>query len=100
VGTGTFTLETRNKTTVTVGVTSTTTYRDPTVASASFADVKVGERVGVVGTTTSDTVDATSVMIGTPRGPGGKPGTVGGGVSPKGARPAGGGPEDGLPPAA
>ena len=100
VGTGTFTLETRDKTSITVDVTSGTTYRDPKVTSPSFADVTVGERVGVTGTKTSDTVAATSVMIGIPSGPGGKPGSGQGGAPPKGARPPGGGSSGGPPPAA
>ena len=72
VGTNSFTLTTRSGTTVTVDVSSTTTYRDVGVTSASIADVKVGNKVAVFGTESGSTVTATSVGIGTlPGGPGG-----------------------------
>ena len=64
VGTGTFTLNARDGTTVTVDVTSSTTYKDPAVTSPSLADVTVGEMVSVEGTTASGIVTATSVLIG------------------------------------
>ena len=64
VGTGTFTLNARDGTSVTVDVTSSTTYKDPKVTSPSFADVTVGEMVSVQGTTASGVVTATSVLIG------------------------------------
>jgi hypothetical protein len=51
-------------TTLTVDVSSKTTYRDFGVASASLANVKVNERVAVFGTTSAGTVTATSVAIG------------------------------------
>ena len=51
VGTGTFTLNGRDATSVTVDVTSSTTYKDPKVTSPSFANVTVGEMVSVQGTT-------------------------------------------------
>jgi len=89
VGTGTFTLETRGKTTIIVDVSAGTTFRDPKVTSPSIADVAVGDRVGVIGFRTSDTVDATTVMVGMP-GPGG----------PRGAPPKGGGSTPGAPLAA
>jgi hypothetical protein len=73
--TGTFTLTTfRGDTTVTVDVTSTTTFSELGTPSASFADVCVGSEVFVLGssvsstTTTSDptTIDATKVFIAPP----------------------------------
>ena len=64
VGTYTFTLTTRSYTTVTVNVTSTTSYRDAGVTSASLANVTVGETVTVFGTDSSNVVTATSVAIG------------------------------------
>jgi len=76
VGTDTFTLTTRSDTTVTVNVTSATTYRDPGVGSPSFATIAVGQKVAVVGTDTSDVIAATSMMVGNPPagGNGGKGG--------------------------
>ncbi len=70
VGTDTFTLTTRDGSTVTVDVGSSTTYRDPSVSSPSFADVKAGEHVAVVGSESSSTVTATTVLIGNPPGGG------------------------------
>jgi len=64
VGTNTFTLKGRDGTTVTVDVSSSTTYKDGKVTSPTFANVTVGERVSVEGTTTSGVVTATSVEIG------------------------------------
>jgi hypothetical protein len=64
VGTNTFTLKGRNGTTVTVDVSSSTTYRDGKVTSPRFSDVTVGEMVSVEGTTTSGVVTATRVPIG------------------------------------
>jgi hypothetical protein len=90
VGTDSFTLTTSGGTVVTVDVGTSTTYRDPGVTSATFADVKVGDHVAVFGTDTSNTVTATSVGVGD--FPGGRGGPGGGG---KGA-PAGGG--EGGPP--
>jgi hypothetical protein len=79
VGTDTFTLNTRSNTTVTVNVTSATTYRDRGVKAPNFATIAVGQQVAVVGTDTSDVIAATSVMIGAPPagGPGGKGGRGG-----------------------
>lgn len=51
-------------TTVIVDVTSSTTYKDHKVTSASFAKVTTGEMVSVEGTTTSGVVTATNVTIG------------------------------------
>ena len=48
-------------TSVTVDVTSSTTYKDPKVTSPSFADVTIGEMVRVQGTTAAGVVTATSV---------------------------------------
>ncbi len=77
VGTNTFTLTGRDGTTVTVDVSSTTTYVDPAVTSPSLADVKVGAHVAVFGTDSSNTVTATKVAIGGPDGPGGRHGMGG-----------------------
>jgi hypothetical protein len=49
---------------VTVNVTSATTYRDRGVTAPSFTNVTVGSHVAVVGADTSNTVAATSVLIG------------------------------------
>lgn len=76
VGTNTFTLTTRDGTVVTVNVGGSTTYKERGVTSAAFANVTTGERVAVFGTDSSNTVTATSVLIG---GPGeGGPGPFGG----------------------
>jgi hypothetical protein len=64
VGTGTFTVKERKGTTVTVDVTSSTTYRDGKVTSPTFANVTTGEMVVVEGTTASGIVTAKSVLIG------------------------------------
>ena len=71
VGNDTFTVTTRDGTVVTVDVTGSTTYRDRAVTSPTFANVTPGSHVAVVGTMTSDTVAATSVLIGGPGAPGG-----------------------------
>ncbi len=68
LGSNTFTLKTTSGTSVTVDVSSTTTYRDRGVTSPSFANVSVNEHVAVFGTTSSGTVSATSVEIGTEGG--------------------------------
>ena len=55
----------RDGKTVTVEVSSSTTYKDPGVTSPSFANVTTGEMVSVEGTTASSgVVTATSVFIG------------------------------------
>ena len=92
VGANTFTVTTSNKSTVTVTVTGSTTYRDPGVTSPSFTNLKAGDHVAVFGTDTDNTVAATQVCIGgsaVPPGPGGMgdPGDFGGP----------GGPGDGSP---
>jgi hypothetical protein len=86
VGTDIFTLTTHSGTVVTVDVSSSTTYVDPKVTSASLSNVTVGEQVAVVGTDTSNTVTATKVLIGAPGGPGGQggPGGPGGQGAPGG----------------
>jgi endonuclease YncB( thermonuclease family) len=73
VGSGTFTLTTKDNTTVTVNVGTATTYRDAGVTTPTIANVTVGEHVAVFGTDTSNVVTATSVAIGDPPsgGPGG-----------------------------
>ena len=83
VGTGTFTLQGRDGTTVTVDVTSSTTYKDQKATSPSFANVTVGEMVSVQGTTASGVVTATSVTIGS--GSGGFGGGFGHGTPPAAA---------------
>ena len=57
-----------NGTTVTVDVSSSTTYKDQKVTSPSFATVTSGEMVSLEGTTTAGTVTATSVFIGSDGG--------------------------------
>ncbi len=74
-----FTLKEANGDSVTVDVTSSTTYRDPSVSSPSLSDVTTGKRVAVLGTSSSGTVTATTVLIGIPTGPGGAGGPGGGG---------------------
>jgi hypothetical protein len=64
VGSKSFTLKTFSGKTVTVEVSSSTTYREFQVASPSFAAVKANERVAVLGTATSGVVTAKSVLIG------------------------------------
>jgi hypothetical protein len=76
VGDGTFTITAQDGTTVTVNVSSATTYMDQGVTSASIANVTVGEHVAVFGTDTSNTVAATNVAIGSPPA-GGKGGLLG-----------------------
>ena len=72
-----FTVKAKDGTTVTVDVTSSTTYKDPKVTSPSFADVSTGEMVMVQGTMASGVVTATSVSIGFGKAMGGSfgPGT-------------------------
>jgi hypothetical protein len=91
----TFVLSTGSGTTVTVDVSSSTTYRDWGTASASLADVKVGQHVAVVGKESDGTVTATSVMVGTPPtsgkgGPGGGNSGPPGGSMGTASRPAAG----------
>ncbi len=87
VGTSSFTVTAAGGSTVTVDVTSSTTYRDRGVTSPTLADVKVGDRVAVFGTKTGTTVAATSVGIGMPGMPGG-PGGPGRWGGPGGSAPA------------
>ena len=63
VGTGSFVL-TLTAGTLTVDVSSATVYREPTVRSASFANVLAGEKVAVTGAQAgTGTIDATRVMV-------------------------------------
>jgi hypothetical protein len=64
VGTGTFTVQEHNGTTVTVDVGPTTTYKDRSVKSPTFANITKGEMVIVEGTTSGSVVTASSVFIG------------------------------------
>jgi hypothetical protein len=66
VGDNTFTLTTADGSTVTVDVGSSTKYVDPEVSSPSLSNVTVGEHVAVMGTESSNTVTATTVLIGAP----------------------------------
>ena len=66
-----FTLTTRDGSTVTVNVTSSTTYQAQNVTSPGLKDVTVGATVAAQGTRTSDgSVTATVVRIGVAGGPG------------------------------
>jgi hypothetical protein len=67
VGSKSFTLKTTSGQTLTVDVSSTTTYRDFGVTSPSFATLKVSEHVVVFGTASSGAVTAQSVVIGAVR---------------------------------
>ncbi len=94
VGASSFTIKAKDGSTVTVDVSGSTTYRDPSVSSPTLANVTVGETVAAFGTETSNTVTATSVAIGEPGGPGGPGGPSGHGGpggpgGPGGAQPAG-----------
>jgi preprotein translocase subunit YajC len=77
VGDGSFAITAPDGTAVTVNVDSSTTYRDGSVASATIANVTVGEHVAVFGTDTPNVVTATSVAIGDPPAGGGGPGGAG-----------------------
>ncbi len=66
---GSFVLDAFHGTTITVDVTSTTSFAEPGVAGPTFADVCVGERAGAVGIVTSGTMAATSVFITPPSAP-------------------------------
>jgi hypothetical protein len=75
---GSFTLSTRHGSPVTVDVTSSTSFIEPGVKSASFADVCVGDFAGATGTKTgSSTVKANLVGV-IPPGAHGFPGGKGG----------------------
>ncbi len=88
VGNDTFTLTTASGSTVTVDVGSATKYVDPSVSSPSFSNVTVGEHVAVMGTESSNTVTATSVLIGSPSGMKGLGGFGPGGPGGPGGPPA------------
>jgi hypothetical protein len=79
VGTNSFVVTTPSGSTVTVDVTSSTTYSEPGTASPSFASLKVGQQVVVVGSNSSGTVTATRVSIGPARyrGPNDAPAVTG-----------------------
>jgi hypothetical protein len=59
-----FELKTAAGATVTVEVTAKTIYRDSSVAKAGFSDIKVGENVAVIGSTTKGVETASTVIIG------------------------------------
>jgi len=63
MGTDSFTLTTRDGTTVTVDVSSSTSYLKFGSTSAALGDVTVGAHVAVFGTDTANTVTATKVGI-------------------------------------
>ena len=66
--TGPFTLTSfKGAKTITVNVSSSTTYSEKGVASATFANVCVGEFVGAKGAVSNDTVTATQVFIAPPK---------------------------------
>jgi Domain of unknown function (DUF5666) len=71
VGSDSFVITTKDGSSVTVDVSSSTTYRDKDVSAATLANVTVGETVAAFGTLSSGVVTATSVGIGMPPGPGG-----------------------------
>ncbi len=70
VGASSFVLTTHAGTQVTVDVTGQTIYRDPKVTTPSLSDVTPGAHVAVLGTTSSSTVTATTVLVGLPPRPG------------------------------
>ena len=80
-----FTVRTASGSRVTVKVTSATAYKDSFVASPTFADVKVGRSVAVIGSAANGVDTAAIVIIGGPSplgagfgGPGGfRPGVLG-----------------------
>jgi hypothetical protein len=61
--TGSFTLITARGTTVEVTVTATTTFAEPGVTAATFADVCVGDHAAAVGSDAPTTLTATKVFI-------------------------------------
>ncbi len=90
--TASFAVLTLTGTTETVDVTSSTSYTEPGVKSASLTTLKKGDHVMVQGSTSSGTVTATAVFIGYGPGQGfaGSGGPGAGGPAPGG--PGGGGP--------
>jgi preprotein translocase subunit YajC len=83
--TSSFTVRTSTGATVKVKVSRATTYREVGVTSPGFADVKVGESVAVIGTTSSGVETAIVVVVGHASaggapGPGGPGGFFGGGT--------------------
>jgi hypothetical protein len=61
--TGTFTMKDEEGATVTVAVTSSTTFEDPADPTPSFADVCVGAQVHAAGTLSSGTLTASIVSV-------------------------------------
>ncbi len=74
---GSFVIETWNSTQVTVQTSTSTTYTERGVSSASLTDVAVGENVAVFGTVSGSSVTATQIAIGG-NGVDGGPGYLGG----------------------
>lgn len=77
-----FTVRTASGSKVTVKVTSATAYKDSSIASPTFADVKVGRSVAVIGSAANAVDTAAIVIIGGPGplgAPGGPPGAGFGG---------------------
>ncbi|HMD45200.1 MAG TPA: DUF5666 domain-containing protein [Acidimicrobiales bacterium] len=64
VGSNTFSMKSLGGSTVTVDVSSSTSYKEPGTTNPTFADVKVGEHVAVFGAESSGTVQATTVAVG------------------------------------
>jgi hypothetical protein len=64
---GVFTIQTPSGSTVTIDTSGSTTYREPGVTNAMISDVGVGDRVGIIGTTSGSSVSATEVLIGAPK---------------------------------
>lgn len=77
VGTNTFTVVNRSGTSLTVDVSSSTTYVERGVTSGTFADLKVGDFAAVTGSVTGTTVTATAVHFGAARSIDGTPGSPG-----------------------
>ncbi len=75
---GSFTLLTGSGATETVDVSSSTTYVEPGVKSASLATLQTGDHVIVQGKTSSGTVTAIAVFIGNAPSTGGLPVVPGG----------------------
>ncbi|MGH9017860.1 MAG: hypothetical protein ACRDY1_08960 [Acidimicrobiales bacterium] len=74
---GTFTVAAWRSAIGNVEVTTSTTFTEPGVSPATFADVCVGEAVGALGTVGRDTVTAAKVYVFPPRTPPVPHGTVG-----------------------
>ena len=83
LGSNSFTITDRAGSSLTVGVTTTTTYVERGVTSPVFGDIKVGDFVALSGTITGTTVNATNVHFGTGIRHGGPLGTPGAGHMPE-----------------